>query len=151
MAYCSLPDITAVIPNDDLVQLTNDISGETVDSSKITDAITYSDSLIDGYLRGRYSLPLTSVPDIVKYLSVDLVVFRLYSRRMYTNLPEIIVAKQEQAVKTLKDIQTGKFNLGIEDTAAFSDPALKTNKTSLTASNNKFYNSDKWDEYDKWL
>jgi phage gp36-like protein len=151
MGYCSASDITAVIANDDLVQLTNDLGGDTVDNAKITDAISYVDNLIDGYIRGRYDLPLASIPDELKYLAIDLVVYRLYSRRMYTNPPESITERKNDAMKQLKDIQAGRFNLGVESSEAFSDPALKTNKTAVISSTNKKYNSDEWDKYDAWL
>ena len=63
MIYCSITDIQGVIPHEDLVQLTNDVGGDTVDTDKITDAISYADNIIDGYLRARYSLPLDTVPE----------------------------------------------------------------------------------------
>jgi len=148
MSYCSTSDIQAVIANNDLIQLTNDSGGDTIDTATITEAINYVDNIIDGYLRGRYDLPLTSVPDELKYLAVDFVVYKLYSRRLYTEIPQSIKDNHINVIKTLKDIQTGIFNLGIETTEAYDNPALKINKTSSSGSTNKFYNSDKWDEYD---
>jgi phage gp36-like protein len=148
MGYCATADITSTIANSDLIQLTNDSGDAYVDTTKITDAISYVDNMIDGYIRGRYDLPLASTPDELKYLALDLVVYRLYSRRMYTDLPETVKENYSNAIKTLKDIQAGKFNLGVESTEAFSDPALKTNKTTTTSSVNKFYTENKWDEYD---
>lgn len=151
MSYCSTTDIQAVIANDDLVQLTNDSGGDTVDTAKITDAINYVDNIIDGYLRGRYDLPIESVPDELKYLAVDFVVYRLYSRRMYTEVPDSILKKYHDVVKTLLDIQRGAFNLGIESSEAHDDPSLKTNKDTTSTSVNKYFNKTKWDEYDSWL
>lgn len=151
MTYCSTSDIQAVIPNDDLIQLTNDSGGETVDITQITSAISYVDNIIDGYLRGRYSLPLTTVPDELKYLAIDFVVYRLYSRRMQTDVPESIFKKYTEVVKTLQNIQKGTFNLGVEGADAFSNPTLKINKDSTSSSVNKYYNATKWDDYDAWL
>jgi phage gp36-like protein len=146
MAYCASSDITAAITNDDLVQLTNDLGGETVDTTKITTAIDYVDNMIDGYLRGRYDLPLASTPDELKYVAVDLVVYRLYSRRMYTDVPTTVYQRYKDALMLLKDIQNGKFNLGVESTEAYDDAQFKINKTSAS----KKYDSDKWDTY-SWL
>ncbi len=151
MTYCSISDIQSVIANDDLVQLTNDTGGDTVDTDKITDALNYVDNIIDGYLRGRYDLPLASTPDELKYLAIDFIVYRLYSRRMYTEVPESVIKKYQEVVKTLRDIQNGAFNLGIESSEAYDNPSLKTNKDSTSSSVNKFYNKTKWDEYDSWL
>jgi phage gp36-like protein len=150
MSYCSSSDITSLIPNDELVQLTNDSGGDSVDSSVITTAIDYVDNFIDGYLRGRYDLPLTSTPDELKYIAIDLVVFRLYTRRMYTNIPENIEARYKTVVKQLEHIQSGKFSLGIESSDAHDNKLLKTNKTTTTSTRNRVYDEDKWDEYNTW-
>ena len=151
MSYCSISDIQAVIANDDLVQLTNDSGSDTVDTNKINDAVSYVENVIDGYLRGRYDLPLASIPDELRYLTIDFVVYKLYSRRMYTEIPESVRRKYEEVIKTLEKIQKGSFNLGIESSEAFEQPTLKTNKDSSFSSVNKYYNADKWDEYDAWL
>ena len=151
MSYCSISDIQAVIANDDLVQLTNDSGSDTVDTNKINDAVSYVENVIDGYLRGRYDLPLASIPDELRYLTIDFVVYKLYSRRMYTEIPESVRRKYEEVIKTLEKIQKGSFNLGIESSEAFEQPTLKTNKDSSASSVNKYYNADKWDEYDAWL
>lgn len=146
MGYCTAADITAVIPNEKLIDLTNDSGGETVDADKITDAISYVDNIIDGYLRGRYDLPLASTPDELKYIAVDFVVYRLYSRRMYTDVPENVNLRYKEIIRYLIDIQKGKFSLGIEATEAYGELSMKTNKTS----SDKKYNTDKWDNY-SWL
>jgi phage gp36-like protein len=147
MSYCSITDIQAVIAGDDLVQLTNDFGGDTVDTAKITDAINYVDNIIDGYIRGRYSLPMAAIPDELKFLAVDFVVYRLYSRRMQTEVPASIAEKYGNVIKTLELVQKGMFNLGSEASSAFGNPGLKTNKDSSSSSVNRFYNEEKWNEY----
>ena len=146
MGYCVITDITAVIPNDKVIDLTNDSGGDTVDFDKITDAISYVDNIIDGYLRGRYDLPLASTPDELKYIAVDFVTYRLYSRRMYTDVPENVILRYKEILRILKDIQRGVYSLGIESTEAYGELSMKTNKTSAS----KKYNSTKWDDY-AWL
>ena len=147
MSYCSIADITAVIPHKELVQLTNDLEGDTVDSTKVTDAISYVDNVIDGYLRGRYSLPLTSTSDTLKYLAIDFVVYRLYSRRMLTDLPIAVEQKYKEIIRILSDIQRGNFNLGVESTDGYSDGKIVTDKGISTSTENKFYNKETWDTY----
>jgi phage gp36-like protein len=87
----------------------------------------------------------------LKYLAVDMVVYRLYMRRMTTDAPENIKDAWNNAIKMLKDIQVGRFNLGVETTDAHSNPTLKTNKSTTTSSKNRYYDEDKMDEYDAWL
>lgn len=152
MSYCIVSDIEAVIYNEDLIQLTNDLGGDTVDDTKITEAISYVDCMIDGYLRGRYTLPLSSpVPDELKYIAIDFVVYRLYGRRLVTDIPASIDQRYKEVIKLLTSIQNGKFSLGIEDTDGYDNPILDTNKSTAISSVNKYYNEDKWDEYDAWL
>lgn len=151
MSYCSINDIQSVIANDDLVQLTNDTGGDSVDTTKIEDAISYVESIIDGYLRGRYSVPLTTVPDAIKYLAVDFVVYRLYSRRVNTEAPDNVLKKFYDVIKTLQDMQKGAFSLGIESVNTTNNPSLKTNKDSSISSLNKYFTKVKWDDYDTWL
>lgn len=147
MTYCTVSDIQAVITADDLVQLTNDAGGDTVDTAKITDAINYVDNIINGYIRGRYSLPLASIPDELKFLAVDFAVYRLYSRRINTEVPESVAEKHRSVIKTLELVQKGLFNLGVESTSAYGNPGLKTNKDTYPSSVNRFYDRKKWDDY----
>lgn len=151
MAYCSLSDITSTVTSDDLVQLTNDLGGTTVDSNKITDAIAYVDNIIDGYLRSRYLLPLNSIPDELKYIAIDFTVYRLYSRRMFANVPENLLQRYKEIQTILKDLQSGRFSLGIEDTNEVENKNMKTNKSFTSASGNRYYTDEKWSGYNSWV
>ena len=150
MNYCSISDIVSTIPNVELVQLTNDDGGDTVDETKITDAISYVGNIIDGYLRGRYTLPLTSIPDELKYISIDYVVYRLYCRRMYNNLPDVVSQRYKEIMKVLNDIQKGTFSL-TSGTDEYANPITKVGNNIKVESEDVYYNSDKWKEYDSWL
>ncbi len=129
MPYCALADITKAVPEKDILQLTDDSGLGVIDQVKVDDAISYADQLIDGYLRGRYPLPLTTVPGLIKNLSSDLALFHLYSRRIELEMPESMMAKYKNAIKLLEQIQKGLISIGIE-TAGSSAGSYKTNKTS---------------------
>ena len=150
MSYCSISDVQERFTNEELVQLTNDYGSDTVDSDKITESIIYAENVINGYLRGRYSLPLNQVPDVLKCLAVDFVIYLIYRRRMRTDIPDSINLKYQDVINKLKDIQNGIFNIGAES-SAFNNPTIKTNKTSTSSAINKYYDSKKWDGYDIWL
>lgn len=61
MDYCISDDIEIQIGKNSLVQLTNDDNTQqTVDSVVVEEALIYSSTLIDGYLRGKYNLPLNT-------------------------------------------------------------------------------------------
>ncbi len=147
MSYCTVSDITAVIPNNELIQITNDAGGSVIDTAKITDEIVYVDNVIDGYIRGRYSLPLTTVPDELKYLARDYVVYQLYSRRMLTEVPISVEQRFKNVNQILRDIRNRKYNLGVESVDGYPDPNLKTDKDLTTSTKNQYYNKDMWDNY----
>lgn len=121
MAYCTLTDLQAVIPQEDLIQLTDDLGAGVIDTTVVDALAADAAELIDGYLRGRYALPLALVPGIVRQVAVDLTTYRLYCRRMPT-VPEGIAARQANAQKLLDAIQKGVLTLGAS--AALSDQAV---------------------------
>ena len=114
--YCQLEDIQKQVYQDTLIQLTDDNQTGEINPDVIDEAIMYSSILIDGYLRGRYILPLSQTPAIISIIAVDLCIFRLYSRRFDTNMPETVKEKYAHSIKMLEQIQKGKLLLGIEPT-----------------------------------
>lgn len=132
MPYCTLDDLKKSIPEANIIQLTDDTgTGGAIDQTKVDEAIAYAGQLIDGYLRGRYSLPLNPVPELIKHLSVDLAVFHLYSRRFELEMPESMMAKYKNAIKLLEQIQKGLVTLGIEtEDKGHSAGTYKGNKTA---------------------
>ena len=112
--YCTLDDIQKQVIQDSLIQLTDDNQLGVIDTDVIQEAISYSGTLIDGYLRGRYTLPLSTVPEIIKIIAVDLSIYRLYSRRFQTEMPDAIKEKYNHSSKILEQIQRGKILPDIE-------------------------------------
>ena len=119
--YCLIEDIQKQVSQDTLIQLTDDNQTGEIDSVIVEEAILYSESLINGYLRGRYTLPLAinaNPPDILKILAVDLSIYRLYSRRYQTDTPDSISEKYKNSIKILEQIQRGIISLGLETAGA---------------------------------
>ena len=108
MDYCTIEDIDTHISTPTLIQLTNDDGEETVDREVATEALVYSSAIIDGYLRGRYTLPLDTHFPLLRILAIDLSVYRLYARRMADEMPEVIENAYKNAIATLRDAITGK-------------------------------------------
>lgn len=122
MAYCTLEDIGQLLSQHTLVQLTQDFAGEGLTGSRLpnaindkvlNDAIRYADELIDAHLRGRYVLPLESVPTVLRDMAVNLVTHRLYLRRPEGQLPEAIKDVYRGSLKMLEALRDGKLTLGI--------------------------------------
>lgn len=115
MPYCTLAAITAAIPADDVLQLTDDDNAGEIDQAKVDEAIAFADELIDGSLRGRYTLPLNPVSGLITQVATDIAIYRLYSRRPPVGgLMDSITDRYKNATKILDQIQTGKVSLGAE-------------------------------------
>ncbi len=141
--YCALSDIVARVPEETIIQLTDDAGLGAVDQTKVDQAISDSGEVIDGFLRGRYDLPLTTVPGLVLKIAVDLAVFNLYLRKMEIEMPKPVSDRYDNSVKLLMQIQKGLISLGIEATAAPAGGNYKTNK----ASTDRLFGKDTLDEY----
>ncbi len=140
MPYCSLEDIKQAIPEKNIIELTDDAGTGTIEQNRVNDAISYADQLIDGYLRGRYTVPLNPVPELIKRLAADLAVFHLYSRRFELNMPEAMLQRRKEIIRLLEQIQKGFIKLGIETQSGPGQGHYKTNKTG----EDRVFGEDLW-------
>ena len=140
MDYCTLEDIQTRIGILPLIQLTNDNGeGDTIDTVVCEEALIYSSTLIDGYLRGKYSLPLNTCFPLLRVVAIDLCIYRLYSRRIYTDIPETISENYKNAIKTLEQLKKGVISLETDEpeTSVKTSGEYRTNKTELDRLFNK--------------
>ena len=139
MDYCTLEDIQIRIGTLPLVQLTNDNGDDNqIDTVVCEEALIYSSTLIDGYLRGKYSLPLDTHFPLLKVIALDLSIYRLYSRRIYTEILETISENYKNAIKTLELLKKGVITLETEsDINLRTTGEYRTNKTVLDKLFNK--------------
>lgn len=137
MAYCEQNDITEMLDNAELIQLTDDAAEGAVDESVVTRAISDADAEIDGYCADRYSVPFSTVPDVIRKLSVDIAIYNLYSRRQ--GAPETRQKRYDNAVDFLKRVADGKAAItgadgqaaGTGDRVSFSGPDRTFSRDSL--------------------
>lgn len=147
MEYCTIEDIETQTSTPTLIQLTSDDGQEAVNRVVALEAVLYSSTLIDGYLRGRYSLPLNTHFPLLRILAIDLSIYRLYARRMRNEMPEVIETAYKNAISTLRDIQKGVISLQAEndlfETSSFNAQEYKTNKSIL----DKLFCKERMSEY----
>jgi len=130
MPYCTLDDIKKLIPEDALIQLTDDEGLGTVNQTRVDEAIAQADAEIDSYCGGRYSVPFSTVPEIIKKFSVDIAIYNLYSRRVEV-IPEVRSERYRNAIRQLEGISKGLISLGVDPApSASSDGRAETNKTT---------------------
>jgi len=140
MAYSTRDDIKQLLPEETVIQLTDDenLKPSAIDAdntehaaiiARVDEAIERADAEIDGYCAVKYSVPLSPVPAVVNKLSVELAIYYLYSRR---SVPEKIEKRYDKAVVRLKDIARGLLTLGVdpEPAASVTADSAQANKTT---------------------
>ena len=130
MAYSTKTDIEKMIPADDVTSLTDDEGTGVQVASRVSEAIAQAHAEIDSYCGGRYSVPFSTVPDIVKKCSVDIAIYNLYSRRVET-VPETRSERYKNAIRQLEGIAKGIISIGEdpEPTASTGASYAECNKT----------------------
>lgn len=111
-------EMLSFLPERAVVQLTNDDPhGKEPDMGKVEEALRAAEELVDGYLRGRYELPLATVPTLLRDVVRSIARFKLYERRPESDMPETVMETYKAAVKTLEQIRNGRITLGVAATA----------------------------------
>ena len=124
--YCTQSDIIMAITEAIVIQLTDDDNVGVVNDAHVTQAIQTADAEINGYCAVKYTVPFTTVPEIVKGLSIEIAVYYLYKRR---TVPEAIDKAYSKAISRLKDIARGLVSLGVQPPPAASAGGAESNKT----------------------
>jgi phage gp36-like protein len=113
MGYATVDDMIARYPNRDLVQLTNeDPTATTVNTPPMQQALDDAAAEIDGYLEGRFALPLTDPPAVLNRLACDIAMYRLQSLRPLHDLADAR-KRYEDAIAFLLEAAKGTVTLGL--------------------------------------
>ena len=81
----------------------------TIDSDVVTRAIDDAGAAIDGYLKGRYALPLSATPALIRSLALAISIYILHR----DTVSEKIRRDYEDAIATLKQIANGTVRLDV--------------------------------------
>lgn len=114
--YASAQDLQDRYPESDLQQLT-DPAGQVVVVARLERALGDAAAEIDGYLQGRYPLPLPQVPEVLKLLACDIAMYRLQALRPMNSL-EDARKRYEDAVAFLRRASRGEVQLGLSQEQA---------------------------------
>ena len=130
MPYSTVDDIKKLIPEEVLIQLTDDEDLGVINQTRVDEAIAQADAEIDSYCGSRYSVPFSTVPDIVKKISVDIAIYNLYSRRL-EEIPPTRAERYKNAIRQLEGIAKGIISIGEDpEPATPSQGGAETNKTT---------------------
>ncbi|WP_429235050.1 gp436 family protein [Aeromonas salmonicida] len=108
MSYASVNDMVIRFGEAELLRLAMTPAGE-LDQAAITIALQDAGALIDGYLAGRYPLPLAHIPSALAPICADIARHRLYGEQA----PEQIAKRNEAALAFLKLVGKGELALGL--------------------------------------
>jgi phage gp36-like protein len=147
MAYSQDSDLTNdIITAKELIDLTDDENGTTVNYSRVAQARKKIDDLLDASLRvGGYTLPLAATPAIVNNISIDGTVYFLWERKKKHSMPEGMKDKKKAIDALLRKIETSPNFLGVTDSTKppVGGGSYKTNKTS----DDRVFPKEKLDTY----
>jgi len=91
VAYATPNDMMSRYPNRDLVQLSNeDPTQTTVDTDVLQQVLNDASAEIDGYIEGRFSLPVSDPPELLNRLASDIAMYRLQSLRPVHDLADTL-------------------------------------------------------------
>jgi phage gp36-like protein len=111
MGYCTQDDLLLALPEESLIQLTDDANVGIIDADRTAEAIDTAGAEIDGWCGGRYLVPFSPVPALIRKFAVDLAIYNLYARRTEV-VPELREKRYRDAMRLLEKISTGAIELG---------------------------------------
>ena len=119
MTYASQSDLVERYGERTIIDLTDRASPPegTIDAGVVTRALEDADAAINGYLAGRYRLPITATPPLLRDLAQAIAVYKLHR-----NVTSDKVRKDyEDALRMLGQIARGDVRLdvaGVEPAAS---------------------------------
>ncbi|MGB0732118.1 MAG: gp436 family protein [Pontibacterium sp.] len=110
--YATTTDMISRFGLQELIDLTDrdGTSGALVEPV-LTQALADASAEIDGYIGGRYKLPLVSVPAVLTRICCDIARFHMYDERA----PDAISERYNNATKFLASLGKGELSLGLQD------------------------------------
>lgn len=146
MAYCSAEDIYKIIPQAQVVRLTDDEGTGAVNADRLTEAIADASETIDVYIADRADLPIADpVPPILGKWCADMAVYNLYSRVM-EEIPPTRAERHKAAIRALEQVAAGKLSLGIQPAPAPPDEG-DYNGAAAVSARDKMFDPDTMEKY----
>lgn len=121
MSYASQADMVLRFGEAELIQLTDHAGIGALDAEVLAQALADAAAVIDGYLAGRYSVPLSTLPPILVGYACDMARARLYREAA----SELILQRAADAVRFLTLVGQGKISLGAAPPDAVSDNVVQ--------------------------
>jgi phage gp36-like protein len=111
--YCAQADLLVAIPRNELIQLTDVDDDGSVNSATVTAAIGEAEADLDAYISRRRDVPVSPVPDKLKYLAVRWTLYVLHRYRR--SVTEDMETDHKRDVDWLTAYAEGDGSLGDDD------------------------------------
>ncbi len=111
MAYATIAAMQKRFGEQELIYLSerDDAPADVINTAVIEQAITDASDMINGYLAGRYELPLVTVPNLLEQFCCDIARYKLGTN----DTPEHIETRYKEAVKFLTSVAKGELSIGV--------------------------------------
>jgi phage gp36-like protein len=116
MSYCTYDDLLLNFGEQELEQVADRDRDGSADDGVLNEGIAFATDLIDGYLRNRYTLPLTTVPRSLTGVACDIARYRFYQDQP----TDLVVLRYNAAIQWLRDIADGRVGLDVATTQSES-------------------------------
>ena len=110
MAYCTQQNLVDRFGLQEMIQLTDIDNLGVINTLVLNQAIADADAVINGYLSGRYSLPLASPPAVLTRMACDIVRYYLND----DNVTDQVKRRFDEAIKLLEQVAKGIISLGLD-------------------------------------
>ena len=108
MLYCTVQDIKDDLTEKVIAQLSNYADPNVVDDALVEKYISDAGDFIDGFLRASYNLPIENEYSILRKVSIDIVKYELYKRRV--KIFGSIQNLYKDSISTLEKLQKGMIS-----------------------------------------
>jgi phage gp36-like protein len=128
VAYATLADAQSIYGADAIAVVCDRDQDGTVDSTSFALHLTIASEQIDGYLLGRYSLPLATPPTIFKKYAVDLAI---YNCALGADVrTEEMRLRRDDAISYLDGVASGRIKLIVADSTTTENKAITPQYTT---------------------
>lgn len=138
MAYITIDDILQRIPEESVLQLTDDNNAGVVDLDHVAAAIARAEQEINTWCGNLYLVPFPVIPAVVVGLTADLAIYYLYGRTV-DEIPEARKDAYKNAIKLLEKIAAGQILLGVAQRSSGTPAA----SAELLGGNGRLFTRDK--------
>lgn len=136
--YCTKNDMITTFGEPELTQVTDRANTGVIDDAVLNTAITTAQAEINIWLEGRYPLPLSSVPEVLRRIAMDLTRYFLSGD---INGDHPVARRYAEQTKLLHAISRGQASLGL-DSAGVTTTAVDT--VQISQGRNDFGDRSRW-------